>query len=540
MSSVKRILTIRVLGRERKERVRKLLYDLAHFRNMLIILIRKYRLLYKESLLKESILYGLLSSRGYSGKYREEFERVIGNIQALAELKTLLENLRAQKEKVGNPHFIQLVIRQVVKDFKGYFRALQSFRENPEKFKGLPRPPKPKKLRFLMNFSAEGNANTFKQEKDSLLIRLGEGEYLKVKLPKDFPQEVSSVRLKFFGEDLYVDVVYEQELKEKEPEGEYRGGRDVGLDELLAVVSENPQLRSFIVSGREIKAFNQWFNKERAKLRSQMDYLRNEIESVDYNEEGLPLLKKKLRELEIKSKVLSAHRKRWMDTQLHRVARKVVDILYDTGHKVIYVGRNVLESKNGIELGSKTNQEFVSVPFRRLIELIKYKASELGMEVAEIDESYTSKTSPFVDIRKVQRLGREKRELIKGIEQVKEGREELEEKLRELESEIKELRQESRKGNLFKDKVLGKVFHADLVGALNILRVGAKLLKLDFYEDLKVLFVKLCNPVRLKLMDLFFKVTPESLLGIGGSSGGQCFPSGLSLETGLDLKKVIK
>jgi putative transposase len=540
MSSVKRILTIRVLGRERKERVRKLLYDLAHFRNMLIILIRKYRLLYKESLLKESILYGLLSSRGYSGKYREEFERVIGNIQALAELKTLLENLRAQKEKVGNPHFIQLVIRQVVKDFKGYFRALQSFRENPEKFKGLPRPPKPKKLRFLMNFSAEGNANTFKQEKDSLLIRLGEGEYLKVKLPKDFPQEVSSVRLKFFGEDLYVDVVYEQELKEKEPEGEYRGGIDVGLDELLAVVSENPQLRSFIVSGREIKAFNQWFNKERAKLRSQMDYLRNEIESVDYNEEGLPLLKKKLRELEIKSKVLSAHRKRWMDTQLHRVARKVVDILYDTGHKVIYVGRNVLESKNGIELGSKTNQEFVSVPFRRLIELIKYKASELGMEVAEIDESYTSKTSPFVDIRKVQRLGREKRELIKGIEQVKEGREELEEKLRELESEIKELRQESRKGNLFKDKVLGKVFHADLVGALNILRVGAKLLKLDFYEDLKVLFVKLCNPVRLKLMDLFFKVTPESLLGIGGSSGGQCFPSGLSLETGLDLKKVIK
>lgn len=540
MPSVKRILTIRVLGRERKERVRKLLYDLAHFRNMLIILIRKYRLLYKESLLKESILYGLLSSRGYSGKYREEFERVIGNIQAPAELKTLLENLRAQKEKVGNPHFIQLVIRQVVKDFKGYFRALQSFRENPEKFKGLPRPPKPKKLRFLMNFSAEGNANTFKQEKDSLLIRLGEGEYLKVKLPKDFPHEVSSVRLKFFGEDLYVDVVYEQELKEKEPEGEYRGGIDVGLDELLAVVSENPQLRSFIVSGREIKAFNQWFNKERAKLRSQMDYLRNEIESVDYNEEGLPLLKKKLRELEIKSKVLSAHRKRWMDTQLHRVARKVVDILYETGHKVIYVGSNALESKNGIELGSKTNQEFVSVPFRRLIELIKYKASELGMEVAEIDESYTSKTSPFADIRKVQRLGREKRELIKGIEQVKEGREELEEKLRELESEIKELRQESRKGNLFKDKVLGKVFHADLVGALNILRVGAKLLKLDFYEDLKVLFVKLCNPVRLKLMDLFFKVTPESLLGIGGSSGGQCFPSGLSLETGLDLKKVIK
>ena len=64
----------------------------------------------------------------------------------------------------------------------------------------------------------------------------------------------------------------------------------------------------------------------------------------------------------------------------------------------------------------------------------------------------------------------------------------------------------------------GKI--ADLVGALNILRVGAKLPKLSFYEDLKVLFVKLCNPVRLKLMDLFSKVTPKSLLGIGGSNNG--------------------
>jgi len=73
-----------------------------------------------------------------------------------------------------------------------------------------------------------------------------------------------------------------------------------------------------------------------------------------------------------------------------------------------------------------------------------------------------------------------------------------------------------RKGNLFKDKILNKVFHADLVGALNILRVGAKLPKVSFYKDLKVLFVKLCNPVRLRLMELFFKVTPESLLGIGG------------------------
>ncbi len=55
------------------------------------------------------------------------------------------------------------------------------------------------------------------------------------------------------------------------------------------------------------------------------------------------------------------------------------------------------------------------------------------------------------------------------------------------------------------------------MGALNIIRVGAKLLRLRFYEDLKVLFVKLCNPRRLKLMELLYEVSTESLiLGIGG------------------------
>ena len=271
MSSVKRVFTIRVSGKERKEKVRKFLFDLAHFRNMLILLIAEYRKLYSKWLLNQSILYGLLSSRGYSGKYTEEFEEVVKNIKRNERLSKLLQKLKAQKEKVGNPHFVQSVIRQVIKDFKGFYKALERFREDPTKFTNIPKPPKAKKLRFLMNFSAEGNVNTFRQERDSLLIRLREGEYLKVKLPDDFPYRVSSIRLKFFGEDLYVDMIYEREAREVEPEGEYRAGIDVGLDELLAIVAGNPELKSFIVSGKEIKSFNQWFNKERAKLQSRMD-----------------------------------------------------------------------------------------------------------------------------------------------------------------------------------------------------------------------------------------------------------------------------
>ncbi len=493
----KEVLSIRISGKERKKKVRSLLLDLAHFRNLLILLIRKYYEIYKEALLNQSILYGLLS-KNYSGNYKEEFDKVLKNIESNTKLMEFLEKLKAQKGKVDNPHFIQHKIRQVIKDFKSFFKSIKSYRANPEKFKEVPRPPKPKKLRYLMNFSAEVNANTFKVENNNLVIKLRKGQYLKVRLPKDFSYRVSSVRLKFFGDDLYVDVVYEREEQRGEVKGEYRAGIDIGLDELLCVVSENPKLKSFIVSGKEIKAFNQWFNKERAKLRSQIDHLKNKIKSRSCEDTGE--LERKLRELEIKEKVLSAHRKRWMDNNLHKISKRLVELLYETGHKVIYIGKNALESKNGINLGKKTNQEFVSIPFRRLIELIKYKAQRLGMEVVEVDESYTSKTSPFADIVRVQK------------------------------TKDKSLCQGERKGNTFKDGIVNKVFHADLVGALNTLRVGAKLLKLSFYDNLKILFVKLCNPIRLKLINLLYKVSPESLW-IGGSRQ-DFYPAGWTEKQG--------
>jgi len=498
LSIKKKVLTIRISGRERKNKVRKLLFDLAHFRNLLLILINNYYQTYKENLLNQSIIYGLLSKRGYKGKYKEEYESILKNISTDITLKDILNKLKDQKEKISNVPLVQYIIRQVIKDYNNYYKALKEYYKNPKKFKGIPRPPKPKKIKYIMNFTVEGNINTFGQEKDYLLIRLREGKYLKVKLPKNFPYRISSVRLKFFGNDLYVDVVYEYKVKGITPKGEYKAGIDVGLDELLSVVSENPNLRSFIVSGREIKAFNQWYNKEKAKLQSQIDYLKNELRNDDnYEEKDVKYLQRKLQELEVKSKILSSYRKRWIDTQFHRISRKIVDILYETGHKIIYIGKNALESKNGIDLGKKVNQAFVFIPFRRLIELIKYKAEDLGMKVVEVDESFTSRTSPFVDLEEAKRT--------------------------------KDFKGE-RNGNLFKDKVINKIFHADLVGALNILRRGAKLPRLNFYDNLKILFIKLCNPVRIKLMDLFFKVIPKSLLigEIGDSKLETVSPAGLS------------
>ncbi|WP_297445218.1 transposase [Desulfurobacterium sp.] len=509
-----RILSIRISGKERKERVRKLLLDLAHFRNLLVILIRRYKELYGYYQTDQSILYGLLADREYSSKKEEKlrkFKEVRENILKDKELAELLLALKEQKKRVDNNYLLQQVIRDVVKSFKSYRKAYKEYQKNPKKFKGVPRPPKPKKLKFLMNFSVELNVNTFEQLDDRVLIRLriNNKEFLKVKLPKDFNFEVKILRLKLFGTDVYVDTVYKVEVSELQTTGEYVAGIDLGLNNLIALVSTNPELKSLIVSGKEIKAFNQWFNKEKAKLQSEIDTLKNKL----FQEEGEERqnLKQLLTEKLIKLKELSAYRKRRIDNDFHKISRKVIDILKATDHRKIYIGKGATESKSGIDIGKRNNQHFVSVPFRRLIELIRYKAEEVGIEVEEVDESFTSKTSPFADILLVKEKGKE---YLKAKE---EGNKNL---IKELAKRLKELTQAVRKfrGQL-KDRITGKCFNADLVGAYNILRVGENSLRL--IEDLKLLIIKLCNPVKFKLMEFFYdreKVSRIPLKGTGSSS----------------------
>jgi hypothetical protein len=74
---------------------------------MLIILIKKYKEIYAKRLNSESILYGLLSSKNYSGKYQDLFKEVVQNINAHLELKQLHELLIKQKEKINNAPFVQ-------------------------------------------------------------------------------------------------------------------------------------------------------------------------------------------------------------------------------------------------------------------------------------------------------------------------------------------------------------------------------------------------------------------------------------------------
>ncbi|NER07744.1 MAG: IS200/IS605 family element transposase accessory protein TnpB, partial [Okeania sp. SIO3C4] len=80
---------------------------------------------------------------------------------------------------------------------------------------------------------------------------------------------------------------------------------------------------------------------------------------------------------------------------LHKSSRLIINTLINQKIGTLIIGHNE-EWKQKINLGKRNNQNFVSVPYNKLIEMLSYKAKMVGIDVIITEESYTSKAS-FID-----------------------------------------------------------------------------------------------------------------------------------------------
>ena len=69
--------------------------------------------------------------------------------------------------------------------------------------------------------------------------------------------------------------------------------------------------------------------------------------------------------------------------------------LASSGVTHLVVGKNI-GWKQEVNIGTKTNQNFVNIPHAKFIEMLKYKWEKLGRTFETVEESYTSKCS-FLD-----------------------------------------------------------------------------------------------------------------------------------------------
>lgn len=148
---------------------------------------------------------------------------------------------------------------------------------------------------------------------------------------------------------------------------------DCGLDNLITTY-DTVNYNSFIFDGKPLKSMNQYYNKTKAKLQS--SYELNKVE--DKNTKRF-----------IK---LSEYRKNHINNYLNNTVSKLVNYCINNDIGTLVIG-DFKGIKQEINLGSKNNQNFVSIPFGILKRKLEAKCNYYGIDYVLQEESYTSKCS---------------------------------------------------------------------------------------------------------------------------------------------------
>ena len=157
-------------------------------------------------------------------------------------------------------------------------------------------------------------------------------------------------------------------------------GIDLGLNNLFTIGSNVQGLQPVIINGKPLKAINQYYNKRVADLKSKLD--------------GKQYTSKTIKKITLK-------RNNRVSDYMHKATRKIVNYAKDNNISKVIIGYNK-EWKTELNHGKRGNQNFIHIPHRKGVDMLKYKLLQHGIELIEHEESYTSKCS-FLDLEPVKK-----------------------------------------------------------------------------------------------------------------------------------------
>ena len=232
---------------------------------------------------------------------------------------------------------------------------------------------------------------------------------------------------------LFCELIYEKDITKVEKTDKV-ASIDLGLENLFTIAF-NYNKKGISIKGTKLKAVNQYFNKLKASLQSMLpnqQYTSKLINQLMYK------------------------REEQLRNYIGYYTNQLIEILKKEKISKLIVGYNKGWKQN-INIGKANNQNFVNIPFRKILDILRYKLEENGIECKEQEESYTSKSS-YLDNDNIPTYN-------KGNSQ-------------EYPFSGKRITR-----NLYQSKQ-GKIINADLNGALNILKKSGERLieELDYLQ----------------------------------------------------------
>ena len=263
----------------------------------------------------------------------------------------------------------QGTLRVLDKNWKAFFKAIKDWKKNPSKYLGRPKIPKYKDKdgRFVLSL-------------DSNKVKLKDGYvYFAWKPFKPYnnmfktnaQERILQCRFIPRCRKYVMEIVYEIEVPDVSETSDKVAAIDIGVDNFITMVNnigENP----IAVKGGVIKSINQFYNKQKANIQSEL---------------------KKVNEKDWSNKLQKLTDKRYemIKYQMHCISKYVVDwcVLYRIDTLIVGHNDEWKQKKQGM-------QNFTYIPYELFIQMLAYKCENNGIKFVENEEAYTSGTS-FLD-----------------------------------------------------------------------------------------------------------------------------------------------
>ena len=285
-------------------------------------------------------------------------------------------------------------LRLLDKNWKSYFRGIKDWKEHPEKYLGMPKLPKylPKDGRFP--WMIPNNQLYYDYEKSTI--------YIRNRLMNDYDWYSRClgrpIQVRFIPHDNYytMEIIYEIEVEDidKEKVSSRIAAIDIGVDNLVTMTN-NVMESPIIISGKILKSINQQYNKERAKIQSD-------------------LMKRNGQHWSKKLETMSYKRNQRIRNYMHNTSAYIIKWCIEHNIDTLVVGKNDTWKQE-----KKHMQNFTAIPYEMLLLQLQYKCENAGIKYIETNEAYTSGTSYLDNEAPIKENYNKERRVQRGLFQAK-------------------------------------------------------------------------------------------------------------------------
>jgi len=282
----------------------------------------------------------------------------------------------SENYKALNSNMAQQILKSVDEAFKSFFGLLKLAKKGSYDSRSIKLPqylPKDGHTTLIIGFVRLKNdtliipySQSFKKEHSPVTIKLP---------PILHDKQIKEIRIIPKSGARFFEVQYTYEVDEQQRDLNEQNALaiDLGLDNLATCVTSTGE--SFIIDGRRLKSVNQWYNKQNSRLQSIKD-------------------KQKIKGTTKKQGIMANNRNNAVNDYISKACRYIINYCLNNNIGHLVIGYNETLQKD-INLGKRTNQNFVNIPVANIKEKLEYLCKLYGVNFVKQEESYTSKASFF-------------------------------------------------------------------------------------------------------------------------------------------------